>query len=87
MEDNALDAHVAPDRVEPLAQLLDTQSRPGDEPLPERAGRIGEGGQAFLEHEDHELGRPADRAADARDEPPDVAERKQEHPSSSAAKF
>src|SRR5207253_1398098 len=79
VKDDALDPPVAGDPVEAFAELLDAQPRPSGEALPERSRRIWQRWKVFLEDEHDELGRPADRAADARDQPPQIAERKENH--------
>src|SRR5438874_392725 len=80
VEDDALDPFVAPDGVEPLVQLLDAEARPAREALPERARRVGQGREALLEDEDDVRRRSTERPQEARDEPPQVPERKQQHP-------
>src|SRR5207302_5212508 len=79
VKDDALDPPVAGDPVEAFAELLDAQPRPSGEALPERSRRIWQRWKVFLEDEHDEVGRPADRAADARDQPPQIAERIENH--------
>ena len=81
VKDNAFDAGVAHDGLEPATKLFDAQSRLPGETLPERARRVGKRREVFLKHENDVVGRAADRAADARDEPPQVSERVEQHPS------
>ena len=85
MQNDPFDPRIARDRVETLAQHFDAESLPGHEALPQRRRRIRQRGQVLFEHEDDEGRRPADRAADARDKPPQVAERIQEQPRPSRA--
>ena len=83
VQDDALDPRVTRDRLETLAQVAHAQPRPGGKPLPQRSRRVWQRRQSFLEYEHDELGRLADRAPNARDQPPQPAKRKQQHPSAS----
>src|SRR5256885_13821002 len=86
VQDDALDPFVAPDGVKPLAQLLDAEARRAREALPERTRWVGQCRQALLEDEDDVRRRSAERPQEARNEPPQVAERKKQQPLASTAK-
>src|SRR6202011_4122280 len=83
MEHHAPDPRITRDGVETLAELLDAEAWLRDEPLPERAGLIGQGGQVGVEHEDDVVGRLANRAQQARQQPPHVSEWIEDQPRAS----
>src|SRR5579859_5094643 len=80
MKDHALDARVLLDGLETTAELAHAQPLPAEEPLPHGHRRIWQRRHVLLDEERHVVGRPPEPRPQAADQPPQAAERKQEHP-------